>query len=192
MRRIMFSLIIVILLLVFTANAVLAGGVIKVGADVGGEVKFTLKEAGFLPETIKNDTEMGFSLGAELFNDVNETFTVGVGVEYQLKRKNEGAVKGFNFIPIYALGRFHVDPSFFLTGKVGYNLYLQEDLPEELKTKGGLFFGFGGGAVLSDMVQLELLYSIHNGKFELKEDPGVDYDMSWKYTKIGISVGFFF
>jgi hypothetical protein len=188
----MFSLIIVTLLLVFTANAVLAGGVIKVGADVGGELGVTVKQEGFLPVSLKNDTEMGFSVGGEIYYDLNESLAVGAGAEYQLKRKEKGGVDGFNFIPIYALGRFQIDPNFYVTGKVGYNLYMQENLPEQLKAKGGLFFGFGGGAVFNDMLQLEVLYSIHNGKWELKEDPGVDYDLSWKYTKIGISAGFLF
>lgn len=192
MRRLTVSLIIATLLMIFTANTVLAGGVIKVGADVGGKVKLTEKVEGWPNVSVENDTEMGFSVGGEFFYDLNESLAVGAGAEYQLNRKNEGAEKGFNFIPIYALGRFQIDPTFFLTGKIGYNLFQVEDLDEELKTKGGLFFGFGGGAILGDKLQLELLYSIHNGKFEYEEDLGFDYALCWKYTKIGLSAGFLF
>lgn len=115
--------------------------------------------------------------------------TVGAGVEYQLKRKNEGAQKGFNHIPLYGLGRYQVNPFFYLTGKVGYNISQVEDSSEVIKVEGGLFYGFGGGMVLSDMWELEILYSTHNGKFEPKENPGFSYYFDWKYSKIGLSLG---
>ena len=170
----------------------MAGGVVKVGMDLGGEVKIQEKIPGYGTYEFDNDTESGISIGGEYFFDLNESLAVGAGVEYQLKRKNEGAEKGFNFVPLYALGRYNVSPSFYFTGKVGYNLFQAEDLPEELKTKGGLFYGFGGGIIFADTLQLEILYSMNNGKIVLDEDIGVNYELIWNYSKIGVSIGYKF
>ncbi|MBA2132436.1 outer membrane beta-barrel protein [Capillibacterium thermochitinicola] len=192
MRKVLRSLTIIVLLLVLSAGSALAGGVIKVGADVGGQVEIQGKVLGIVILEEKNDTETGISIGGEYFFDMNESLVVGVGVEYQLKRKNEGAEKGFNFVPLYVLGRYNVSPSFYFTGKVGYNLFQAEDLPEELKTKGGLFYGFGGGIIFADTLQLEILYSMNNGKIVLDEDIGVNYELIWNYSKIGVSIGYKF
>lgn len=192
MRKVLRSLTIIVLLLVLSASSVLAGGVVKVGMDLGGEVKIQEKIPGYGTYEFDNDTESGISIGGEYFFDLNESLAVGAGVEYQLKRKNEGAEKGFNFVPLYALGRYNVSPSFYFTGKVGYNLFQAEDLPEELKTKGGLFYGFGGGIIFADTLQLEILYSMNNGKIVLDEDIGVNYELIWNYSKIGVSIGYKF
>lgn len=192
MRKLFASLFLTTLLLVLVSTSVLAGGVIKVSADVGGEVVLKEKMQGIVLSEAKDDTEMGISIGGEYFFDLNESLAVGAGVEYQLTRKNEGAEIGFNNIPLYALGRYQISPSLYLTGKVGYNIFQVEEPLEGLQIKGGLFYGFGGGVIFSDMLQLEILYSIHNAKLEPEEDFGLSYYMGWEYSKIGLSVGFKF
>lgn len=192
MRKLLASLSLATLLLVLVSTSVLAGGVIKVGADVGGESEIKVTAADGTSVSVNDDTKTGISIGGEYFFDLNESLAVGAGVEYQLTRKNEGAEIGFNFIPLYALGRYHISQDFYLTGKIGYNLLQFEENPDGAKPKGGLYYGFGGGLIFSDRYQLEILYSIHNGRFEPEEDPGVDYKVTYKYSKIGLTVGYKF
>lgn len=192
MRKLLASLSLATLLLVLVSTSVLAGGVIKVGADVGGESEIKATAADGTSVSVNDDTKTGISIGGEYFFDLNESLAVGAGVEYQLTRKNEGAEIGFNFIPLYALGRYHISQDFYLTGKIGYNLLQFEENPDGAKPKGGLYYGFGGGLIFSDRYQLEILYSIHNGRFEPEEDPGVDYKVTYKYSKIGLTVGYKF
>jgi hypothetical protein len=194
MRKVLLSLIVSVLLLVLAANSVLAGGVIKFGVELPGSVEISAKATGYAEEKDKQDTEMGFSVAGEYFFDLNENLAVGAGAEYQLRRKVKDAEKGFNYIPIYALGRYQIDSTFYLTGKIGYNLFQPEDFPEEIKIKGGLFFGLGGGAVFQEVWQIEVLYAINNGGFKIPEEPGYlpEIDIGWKYSKIGVSVGYKF
>lgn len=193
MRKVLRALTITVFLLILSAGSALAGGVIKVGADVGGQVEFQEKVLGIVILEGKKDTETGISIGGEYFFDMNESLVVGVGVEYQLNRKNEGAEKGFNYIPLYALGRYQLSPTLYLTGKVGYNLLQVEGNTEGVEVKGGLFFGIGGGTLLSDSLQLEILYSIHNGELiEKIEEYGMNHTLTWKYSKIGVSIGYKF
>lgn len=194
MRKLLASLSLATLLLVLVSTSVLAGGVIKVGADVGGESEIKVTAAGGTSLSVNADTKTGISIGGEYFFDLNDDLAIGAGIEYQLNRKYEVEEIGFNFnfIPLYALGRYHISQDFYLTGKIGYNLLQFEENPDGAKPKGGLYYGFGGGLIFSDRYQLEILYSIHNGRFEPEEDPGVDYKVTYKYSKIGLTVGYKF
>lgn len=190
MRKAGVVLLVTTLLLVLVSTSVLAGGVIKISADVGGELKEKVKEEGQLVFKGEEDIEMGFSVGGELFLALSDKVEVGAGAEYQTYRKTEYTSIEFNYIPVYVLGRLKITPEFYVTGKVGYNWFdVNEEKPAYVTLKGGLFYGVGGGMVLNEILQLEILYSTHNGGWitELEGYPKQEFD--WKYSKIGLSAG---
>lgn len=195
MRKLLISLFTSLILLVLSASSVFAGGVIKLGIELPGSFQ-TIERY----EEVENspglslilDTKMGYSVAGEFFFNLGEKLAVGAGAEYQLNRKTEQHhtpygwyyEEEFSWIPIYALARCQIDSTFYVTGKVGYNLLHLEDYPESVEFKGGLFYGFGGGVVLSDVFQVEAIYSTNNGKaVEGDSEVGI------KYSKLGVSIG---
>lgn len=178
-----------VLLVAFSAGSVLAGVVVKGGPDIAGKVKATISVPGIPDYSDEEDVKMGITVGGEYISDSGNDLVYGVGFEYQLTRQvdvEDG--HEFNYIPIYALGRYNFD-SFYLAGKVGYNLFKIEDLPDDdITTSGGLYFGIGGGMDF-DTFQVEFLYSINNSAVKPK-DSSIPGELKYKYSKISLSVGY--
>lgn len=82
MRKAGVVLLVTTLLLVLVSTSVSAGGVIKISADVGGELKEKVKEEGQLVFKGEEDIEMGFSVGGELFLALSDKVEVGAGYAY--------------------------------------------------------------------------------------------------------------
>lgn len=189
MRKGLIVLTLLAFLVALPAEAVLAGVVLKVGPDVAGKMEFALSAPGIPTRSDKENVKMGITVGAEYIFDSGNNLAFGGGFEYQLKREidKEGDSK-FNYIPIYALGRYQLD-SFYLTVKAGYNLFQADNVPEDMTVNGGLCYGIGGGTTFADAFQVELLYSVNNGAIKAK-DPSVPGEMKYKYSKISLSMGY--
>lgn len=200
MRKFYISFTIAAFMIILAASTVLAGGVIKFGTEIPGTLQISSQDQN-LPRTgMEFDTKMGFFMAGECFFDVKENLDVGVGVEYQFTRKTKRyeidyyyMEEEFNYIPIYVLGRYQINSRSYLTGKVGYNFLEIKDISKDYEVKGGLFLGFGGGSILEDAWQIEVLYSINNGGFKIPADEyNSEVNCDWKYSKIGVSVGYKF
>lgn len=191
MGKTIIAVTVTVLLLCLLASPAWAGVIIKIGTELPGTVDSRLSELGET-ESAKEDTQMCFSVGGEYLFVIGKDLSIGAGFEYQLSRKIKQATIGFSFIPIYALGRYQFD-SFYLTAKAGYNLFqIEEQAPKPIELKGGLFYGIGGGVVFADAWQVEVLYSVNNGRLTRKDVPKNELKMDWKYSKIGLSVGYMF
>lgn len=197
MGKIIRFLTVVVLLVVLSASSVLAGGVVKFGVELPGTIYFIFPVKDLPSEALIYDTKMGFSVGGEFFFDLGERLAVGVGADYQLNRKSERyetslfyMEEEFKFIPLYALARCQIDSTYYVTGKVGYNLVEFQNYTAEYDFRGGLFYGFGGGVVLEDVFQVEVLYSVNNAKSTYQDDE--DFECAIKYTKLGIALGYKF
>ncbi|MDY6934439.1 MAG: hypothetical protein SVZ03_09490 [Spirochaetota bacterium] len=194
---------------------------IKAGYDLNGKYDYdaTLELSGFeLSESEEYDIDNGFSFSAEFVGAINERAGFGAGISYQHKRsfdENTGGLDPkFNFLPIHGLFKFKVplDNSItpFAVAHLGYNLLFGNDdfKGEDGDLSGGLYWGLGFGIIISDGIQVELLYSVNNGKveesgieLELVGDPysgyyyeniPYSYEEEFKYSKITLSVGYNF
>ena len=170
----------------------------------------------------KLDVKNAFTLSLEAGALINEMFGLGGGTAFQFKRAFDepGAKQEFQFIPVYALFKilFDAGPVFpYGIVHIGYNFLFGND---EFKTvpgytwsgdpiimdlKGGLYWGIGGGLMLSNRIQFEIFYSQNNGKATVTKtntywdssygdylDEKFTVDGTIKYRKISISVGYTF
>lgn len=168
MKRFLTILVLTVLLTTLLTASAFAKIVVKFGVENKGNYRANAEHITY-SANLKSKT--GYSLGLELLLDLGKHLTFGAGGEYQLYRKaggfdsNSNQVEDtFAFTPLYGVGRFNLGPA-YLTGKAGYNTFRYKfSSPEpNIKAKGGMYLGLGGGAVLSDKYQLELLYSINRG-----------------------------
>lgn len=157
---------------------------LKGGFDIMGEATL-----GSLPE---GDVENSFSIGGEAIKLFNPQMYLGAGAMYQLPRgiEEEGWEDvSFNCLPVYGLLKFIVPAdniNLFFVLNIGYN-FLFIDLPapyDDVDANGGLYYGFGGGLLFSNNMQIELLYSVNNGSLEYA---GESEDV--EYSKVMLSVG---
>lgn len=187
------------------------------GYDLGGSMDLDSEvEASFQGFSASDsdsdsiDIKGGFFAGIELGTFLNDNIAVGGGAVYQFARgidEDTGdADPKFNFLPFYGMLKF-VFPSDsvipFGTVQVGYNLFFgNDDFKGDGDLSGGLYWGIGGGIMLDNGIQIQLLYSQNRGKMEeegtepLYDDYGYymgDADVKMTtdgtYKKISISVG---
>lgn len=118
------------------------------------------------------DVNVGISLSGEYANFVEKNIGLGVGITYQLPRKQSNVDGNFNFMPIYALAKFRTLPDsrgryFYGVTQLGYNIFSGDTVYKGTSGKltGGLYTGFGCG-YFADGVIFELLYSIHRGSLK--------------------------
>lgn len=184
------------------------------GVDYTSDAEAVYGSYGILDDM---DAKNGFSLSAEFASLINDNFGLGAGVTYQLSRaidedfadSGQSVDPKFNFIPIYALAKF-IAPAqslnLFASIHLGYNFFsVNGDMKDvfayyyapEPTTKGGLYWGLGGGMILDNGLQFELLYSVNRGKIT---GSGYDsyymetYDATLQivYSKLTLSVGYNF
>lgn len=163
--------------------------------DIIGETE--LRES---PGSGKAEVKNGFALSLELGKVILEKIGLGMGATYQFPREINEPGSGdakFNFIPFYGLVKFWTEAAgVFPFGmvQVGYNLLLGNDdfkryggqTDELTKLSGGIYWGLGGGIILLNGIQLELLYSVNNSSVT---DDNPFYSGDMKYSKISISAG---
>lgn len=161
-------------------------GTVKIGVDMSG--KHEVSSEGL---SATENVEMGFSLSGEYVSAINETLELGVGITYQIPRSQEDFKGDFNFIPIYGLVKIRPttnDMSPYLIGQLGYNLFDGDSDYKGLGSlSGGIYYGIGAGLIFQKGVQVELLYSVNNGSYEV-----LGYNFDIKYSKIGLSLGYNF
>ena len=145
----------------------------------------------------KADVKNGFAISLEMGKEILEKIGVGVGATYQFPRELDEQGSGnakFNFIPFYGLVKFWTDAAgLFPFGmvQIGYNLLLGNSEFKKYTNQssdfgGGLYWGLGGGVILIEGIQLELLYSVNHGSLKSKESI---FNNDIKYSKVSLSAG---
>lgn len=191
------TLLVVLALLVIFSVSAFAQFNVKVGMDFSGE--FTEKYESIPDVSVK--VENGFTIAGEYVMPYSDEIDFGVGVAYQLARgydevgANEDVT--FNFIPIYGVAKYNIE-QFYVLGQLGYNILNISDEHKELleffnsvnkiETKGGLYYGIGGGMNFTDNIFGEILYSVNNGCFSAE---GLK-DLEIINSQISAMVGFSF
>ncbi|MBN1622010.1 MAG: hypothetical protein JW871_05415 [Endomicrobiales bacterium] len=148
--------------------------------------------------TVNSDASSGMGLGLELLSGTKEDVMFGAGFEYQVMRKitsiagvdvSDQDMK-FGFLPFYGTLRFNVntqknDLTPFFRFNLGYNAFSANSaFKGGSSLTGGLYYALGGGVTFKNNVNLELLYSVCNGK---EKAYGITADE--KYSKLGVTIG---
>ena len=149
----------------------------KIGFDVMGEIDYEINSP---------DVDSGVTIAGEYKIPMDNVWTYGAGLAYQLDREIDDPDGGeFNFTSIYALGQYDLaDSSTYLVGHLGYNTFDGDG--DNIDYSGGLYYGLGAGFVFGETSNYtaEFLYSVNNGEYEDGPDT---YDVD--YSKITMSVG---
>lgn len=147
----------------------------KIGFDVMGEIDTGETE----------DVKSGVTLAGEYKIPMDNVWTYGFGIAYQLDREfDDGSGREFNFIPIYALAQYDLaDSSTYLVGHLGYNMFDGSNSAADYN--GGLYYGLGAGFLFGETSNYtaEFLYSVNSGEVEYEGTTDADY------SKITMSVG---
>ncbi|HBK68824.1 MAG TPA: hypothetical protein DDZ91_09295 [Firmicutes bacterium] len=185
MLKKMITFILSLVMVFLTAWAVQAQGVIKFSADLSGSVETNYLQKNTCP------VNPGYLVGIEFFQQKQEETLLGAGVEYQLLRYAENLDEEFGFIPVYGLIRLHFSPFArskpYLIGKLGYSFFRVEEPDNDFDYKGGLYYGGGIGLTLSNNVQFEADYTVHNGEKRLR-----NFLFPYRYTKVSLALGLLF
>lgn len=163
-----------------------SGVLLKVGLDAPGTHEI---EGGGLSGS--TDVEGGAFIAGEIYATVHPRVELGVGGEVQFPRSQQDFAGDFGFLPIYGVARlFPVvgSVSLYVTGRLGFNLFFgDDDYKGSGSLEGGGHLGAGAGLLIQERVQVEALYSINTGVYEVG---GTSFDIT--YSKLGISVGYLF
>jgi hypothetical protein len=162
------------------------GFLLKLGLDAPGTHKI---EGGGLDDSF--DVDGGGFIAGELYATINPRVELGAGAELQFPRAMEDFTGDFGFIPIYLVARLFplvgsVSP--YVTGRIGANLfYGDDDYKGSATLEPGGHLGLGAGLLIQQRLQVEALYSVNTGIYELA---GTSLDIT--YSKLGISIGYLF
>jgi hypothetical protein len=176
--------------------------VIKGGFDLMGEGDLDIDEYDY---SESGDVDSNISLGAEAYFNFDPVL-FGVGAAYLLPRKLEDSDGKISLFPIYGAINYPFTPGGFtpyITGQIGYNFFfIDSKLENELDaligdecdytTEGGLYWALGGGIILENNIQFELLYSNSSAGLDIENSTGESVTMDLTYTKFTVSIGYRF
>jgi hypothetical protein len=170
-----------------------ATGVIKLGLDAAGQQEITISNTS-LSETF--DTDAGVSLALEVEGHLHRNFDLGFGLEVQFPRKLTNSEGEFAFLPIYLLVKLHPEMSDvtpYFIGQLGLALFNADERYRGAggETQAGGHVGIGGGLVLNNRFQFELLLTADSGQVTYPYPLGV-LNRDVVYSKMTLSAGFRF
>lgn len=174
--------------IIFMGSYAFAESTIKIGLDMAGEHKVSV-----VGVSSSEDVNMGISLSGEYVSAIDKNIGIGFGMTFQIPRAQKDYPGNFNFIPLYGLvkiGSVASEVSPYLIGQLGYNLLYMGDntYKGDGSLSGGIYYGIGGGLIFRNLSQIEILYSVNKGSWELAGYPNFDVE----YSKITLSFGFNF
>jgi hypothetical protein len=196
-----------------------AGLTIKGGFDTNGESDPTVKMSSNYSGNVtmdSGDVKTGIMVGAEGLKGINDLAAVGIGASYQFPRGiDETGWQGkFNFANIYGLANLCFTTKggdFFpyLTLHLGYGYAMMDSTMKDYMAKqitklspsspttkvdykGGFYWGIGGGILLSNNLQFEILYNVNNGYAEAGDGYLKGSKIEQEYSKVTLSIGYKF
>lgn len=145
------------------------------------------------------DTNIGISAGFEYFKYFGNIIAVGAGAVYDLPRKfKDDDIDGsISFLPMYAGVKVRTpleglnNNYAFLSGRLGYSAFMNNDLDTIKSSSGGLYYGVGLGVSISYLV-IEAVYGINNYSYKVKSPGGSNKSFDEQYSTITIYAGFKF
>jgi hypothetical protein len=147
-------------------------------------------EASALGNSGELDVEEAFSIGFEMLMNDQENFMLGMGGEYQFPRAQKNVKGDFGFASFFAsvqipLGMANASTIPMIAGRVGYSLfYGNNDYRGPMNLSGGLYYGIGGGVLVNNIVQIELLYTGNSGTGSYQS-----FEIDVNYSKLSILLG---
>ena len=179
-------LIIIAIIILSITSTVVASVTIKFGSNFGGSHK--VEGSG---ESSTEDVGFGFSIAGEIYRTFFKHLDLGAGIILRVPQSQYDYSGNFNFLPIYGLIKTKINENRYLPylfGQVGYNYFYGDDeYTGSGSLDGGLYYGFGIGANLTEVLSLELLYSINNGSIDYMNE---SYDV--EFSSFTIQFGFTF
>ena len=136
----------------------------------------------------------------EYLQQLTDAFTFGIGLEYQLSRKVDGAggQAQFAFMPVYATAQYRllnleiVKP--YIKVSAGYNMMYTGDNDYKLIGRANLnpiiYYAAGVGTEIGENLIAEAMYSVYYG-----QHTGLPLMPPWTddiYSVIGINIGYKF
>ncbi|MFX0203095.1 MAG: hypothetical protein ACFFCW_43885 [Candidatus Hodarchaeota archaeon] len=164
MRKQIITLTPTLLLLLFAANYAFAEATFKFGFNASGD-----HEVSGLGVTGSEDVEDSISISFEGVAAINDNVGIGGGFTWQIPRSQERYPGDFYFIPFYGLMKIRsasAELAPYLIGQIGYNFIYEGDTHHKgtgiyaATLDGDLYYGVGGGIILNNRLQIEVLYSL--------------------------------
>ena len=219
------SLLGLILAVALVAPAFAAKGDVSVNAKLGLGVSNNLNMnystlIGSSGAYLSDDMQQGYSmenpvsLGAELFLELIDNLSVGLGVNYGFDSKAKTDLVVFAASPSttkYKVGttniylavkpeakiESNIFSSIYLIGQIGFSIqrteleYSKGSLPS-IDTKNGLYLGLGVGTTIKDYVIVEIVCSSAKSTWNAYWLYGDGVDVDVQYTATTINVGYKF
>ncbi|AKL98252.1 hypothetical protein [Endomicrobium proavitum] len=143
----------------------------------------------------KENTDYGFSVAIERYGYFLGWAALGVGVSYEFNRHLEKTPGTFSFLPVYATLKLKaIDAGWFTLyglGQAGYSfMFANNDYIGDAKSRGGLYYAFGGGISVGNVV-LQALYSVSSSHLS-RNLTAADIDKDVKFSKLGAYIGYLF
>lgn len=185
-----------VLAVAFVSGSAMSASIgVKAGVDFGGSISGSGDTSG------STDVKSGFSLAGEVLFPVSPVVELGGGLEYVAPRDFDvsGDKSKFTYMPIFFTINVHAwpnaAPGVFFKSNLGYNVMFSEDWSERGYTardsKGGVYFGLGGGYVFDFGLSLDLMWGIYNASTEARRGSR-DWDLGFNLSKVTLSVGYKF
>jgi hypothetical protein len=141
-------------------------------------------------EEVENSLTPSLQFGAPITKNIE----VGVGVKYQMPRRQKDFEGNFTFIPAYffirvsGMSNEHITP--YVTGQLGYNHFIGDDDYKGVAILSGKhYYGLGLGLLLLNHINLGALYSVNSGAYKL-DYLNNDLEGDIRYSKISLFMGF--
>ncbi len=177
---------------------------LKAGYDFMGKSTIDLNGYSGM-ENQSGDVKNGYSLSAEGFMNLS-ILRLGLGISYMSARGiDEDWPEGkFTEMPMYIAANVPFDAENFtpfLAVHVGYSESgFDSRMTESWDTAtnsvtidyGGLYWAIGGGVILDNNLQFELLYKSFSGSISYSRVSGSSGDFNTEYTQMTISAGYRF
>jgi len=156
-------------------------------------IKLGVEPTGTFDGDTSRNTDLGISFGVEYFSYLNNNvIAIGGGAMYELARKVQDTDLKVSYLPIYLAVKARtplrgMDTNFaYLTGRLGYSVFMPDNSPSGITHSGGLYYA-GGAGVCLDVFIIEAIYSVRQSKFETG-----NVSENINYGTIGIYAGFKF
>ena len=114
----------------------------------------------------------GASIGAEVLFNEDTPFRFGLGAEAKSKIKASGGYDGHYSFPVYAVGKYDLNETWYALGRAGY-AFASDDADNVADADGGLYGALGlGKEFLDERFNVEFVYEVSEYEYDAKNSDG--------------------